>query len=374
MGQPQLDQLLEVSTQFVASAVEPDRWESALGEFSRLFDGAFATFEVIDKSTGRLVDYFGKSNVEITKEYLDHFMPRNPRLHFGMQPTAGKILHDNQFISDREMDRHEFYQVFLRPFDLRYFLCVNAYQTDSHVCAFTVQRNGNKGPVSTDDLAMLHSLRPALSRSAEIHVTHGRRLARQAGLEAALHCMTDGVILIDSGGSVVDMNDAATEITRREDGISIFRGQVVLSQAHANSKLRKLLGDLIRAGVAADVPASMAVQRRSQLPPYHLRAHWLGREARTWTGRPVIALFAHDPCHKAAMDAGLLGEAFGLSPAEANLAIAIEAGVTVEAYARTGGVSVATIRTQLQKAMQKLGVQRQLDLARSISAFRGDLR
>ena len=74
------------------------------------------------------------------------------------------------------------------------------------------------------------------------------------------------------------------------------------------------------------------------------------------------------------MDAGLLGEAFGLSPAEANLAIAIEAGVTVEAYARTGGVSVATIRTQLQKAMQKLGVQRQLDLARSISAFRGDLR
>jgi DNA-binding CsgD family transcriptional regulator len=60
---------------------------------------------------------------------------------------------------------------------------------------------------------------------------------------------------------------------------------------------------------------------------------------------------------------------YGLTQAEAEVAVAIAHGLTLSDVARMRGVSSGTTRNQVKSLFQKLGVKRQLELARKIEPF-----
>jgi DNA-binding CsgD family transcriptional regulator len=53
---------------------------------------------------------------------------------------------------------------------------------------------------------------------------------------------------------------------------------------------------------------------------------------------------------------------FGLTPAEANIALGIARGETLASLATSRGISIATARTQLKQVFAKLGAHRQSQL------------
>ncbi|MGZ5183829.1 MAG: helix-turn-helix transcriptional regulator, partial [Caldimonas sp.] len=57
---------------------------------------------------------------------------------------------------------------------------------------------------------------------------------------------------------------------------------------------------------------------------------------------------------------------FDFTNAEANLASALVSGVTVEQYAQSRGVTIGTVRTQLNQVLSKSGAHRQADLVRRV--------
>jgi DNA-binding CsgD family transcriptional regulator len=59
---------------------------------------------------------------------------------------------------------------------------------------------------------------------------------------------------------------------------------------------------------------------------------------------------------------------FGLTPAEARLAIGLCDGESVNDYAARQGISTGTARIQLKSTFSKLGVNRQPDLVRLIGS------
>lgn len=65
------------------------------------------------------------------------------------------------------------------------------------------------------------------------------------------------------------------------------------------------------------------------------------------------------------------GTDFQLTRAELEVARAVAEGLRTEAIARLRGTSVNTVRNQIKAAMEKCGVSRQLDLARSIRSLDG---
>jgi DNA-binding CsgD family transcriptional regulator len=62
----------------------------------------------------------------------------------------------------------------------------------------------------------------------------------------------------------------------------------------------------------------------------------------------------------------ILAQRFGLTVAEAEVAVAVHDGQTLDAIADRRGVSIHTVRHQVKAAMAKLGVRRQTDLVREI--------
>jgi DNA-binding CsgD family transcriptional regulator len=75
-----------------------------------------------------------------------------------------------------------------------------------------------------------------------------------------------------------------------------------------------------------------------------------------------VAIWIVDTESPAIANQRLLATLFGLSPAEARLALGLVAGHTPEECARRGGVGVATVRSQLHNIYVKTGTRRQAEL------------
>ena len=78
--------------------------------------------------------------------------------------------------------------------------------------------------------------------------------------------------------------------------------------------------------------------------------------------RPAVIVCVNDPEAGAQISEEMLRALFGLTRAEARVAIAITQGETSRQVAATLGVSVHTVRNQLQSVLEKTGASRQSEL------------
>lgn len=138
-------------------------------------------------------------------------------------------------------------------------------------------------------------------------------------------------------------------------------------------------------GCLTATPRSLSLQVRKAIQGACLNSRVAGLRianstAPFWLGlifTPLLTGTAGSPCHAAVwiIDAGspgsgnerLLCTLFGLSPAEARLALGLVAGQTAEEYSRQAGVAIATVRSQLHSIFAKTETRRQAALVALLS-------
>jgi DNA-binding CsgD family transcriptional regulator len=79
-----------------------------------------------------------------------------------------------------------------------------------------------------------------------------------------------------------------------------------------------------------------------------------------------VAIFVSDPDLRESASQQILGELFGLTPAEANLAILLARGLSLREASATQHISLHTSRAQLKSVFAKTGVSRQAELVRLV--------
>lgn len=204
-------------------------------------------------------------------------------------------------------------------------------------------------------------------------VTRRRSSARDA-LERTLHCLADGVALLRADATVVFANDSFHAIARRDDGIGLKKGAVAFADAAARKKFNGAIGAALRsrAGTSDRAPATdFIVARAARGPPYLASVRTLpGQRDRPHQGRAVAMVFVRDPAVRGSADATALRDLFGLTDAEAALALALQTGVTPTAYARARRLSLNTVYTHLRRLREKTGSSRLHELIAKFDALR----
>jgi len=79
----------------------------------------------------------------------------------------------------------------------------------------------------------------------------------------------------------------------------------------------------------------------------------------------------HDPAHTTPPQPATLRDAFGLSRAETELALALLEGQTLAEYAACRGVSLPTVKSQLRSLFARTDSTRQAVLVRLLAGFGG---
>jgi DNA-binding CsgD family transcriptional regulator/PAS domain-containing protein len=370
MAAPKFDELLGIAFNFNDAVLSQNTWQTALQDLADAFGGSFATFEVIDKKTRTHVQHHDSSELEVQTEYLKHFMPINPRYAFGFRPDAPNIMHDAQFMSEQDMNRNEFYMDFLRPHDLRYFLAYKAYETHTHIGVFTIQKSKKSKPPSEEDLQAFNQLAPSFSRVADSQFEYGHLFASMRNLENVIDGMEDGVLVLDANGTVGQMNSAADRIVRLNDGISISSGKIVCGDAEKNEKLAQLIHLLSNNASLAVSEKILLIQRNSNSHPYQIRIQRsTGCQHDQLAPSGALIMFIRDPDQVVELDVLALIDSFGLTPAEASIAILITKGQAANEISISLKVSVPTVRSHIQRIMQKMGVTRQIDVVRILTRY-----
>lgn len=83
----------------------------------------------------------------------------------------------------------------------------------------------------------------------------------------------------------------------------------------------------------------------------------------------AVLMFIIDPANKAGIPDTWLMDAYGLTAAEAKVALAISSGLSIPETAHQLRVSPNTIKTQLRNVFAKSGINRQTELARLIASI-----
>jgi len=96
---------------------------------------------------------------------------------------------------------------------------------------------------------------------------HNRRRRDSVAL-GALDQLCAGVIIADSGGQVIEMNQAAGSILRLEDGLNVRNGRLRAQRAFETAKIAKLIGGATSDATSGAAAGRMLVGRSDGLPPY----------------------------------------------------------------------------------------------------------
>ena len=192
-------------------------------------------------------------------------------------------------------------------------------------------------------------------------------------LARALDWCADGVALVEVDCTVSHANRAFASIARARDGIGTRKGVVEIADLQMRARLAAALGAMLREHEPAggSEPIDFQLPGPSGAPAYIISIRPLLGAMPHDAKRPVAVLFVRDRDVRGAGDARMLRDLFGLTTAEANLALALQRGVSPNDYARAHRISINTVYTRLRRIKEKTACQRLPELICRLAELRG---
>lgn len=187
---------------------------------------------------------------------------------------------------------------------------------------------------------------------------------------AALECLDLAIFLVGLDLTVFHVNRAATELIFHCDGLDVIGSRLICSRASDTAKVRQL----VQAPPDAAGGASggiVDVRRTSGHRPLSMSV-WPISLPPTWQAPFAIrAIVAVSDAEKATGTAGgRIRQLYGLTAAETRVAESLLDHERLADVAASLGISLATVRTLLQRVFDKTDTHRQTELVRLMLAHR----
>jgi DNA-binding CsgD family transcriptional regulator len=146
------------------------------------------------------------------------------------------------------------------------------------------------------------------------------------------------------------------------DGLMMRGKRVAATDRDSDLRLQSLIGAVLSSTETAYGSSSVWLQRESKLP---LAVHLvrLGEEARPALKAAHLLLVAFDPERCQPLTPNMLIDLFGLTPAEASIALGIASGWHLAEIAAARRVKIGTVRVYSKTAFRKTGTRGQAELA-----------
>lgn len=271
----------------------------------------------------------------------------------------GGVGTDWDFISEREMDRHPYYQDWLRPFGLKWFsgIFIRGYaeewvlslQKPLGSAAFTEMDMQNYRRLA-DELATTVSMCQFIDDLRNQSVLEGFRASGKAA------------IVVNRHGKPIGMTAAAERMLSAGD-VTITQAEIRCRDRSCNVQLTNALSAVRRGLLRSHVHIYV---RRNDLPPLIMTII----PAPPAIANLILACHAYillsDPAAPRASPALHFASAFGLTGQEADVAALLAKGLGLREIGVETGISYETVRTYIRRLFAKTGVNSQKDLVSTL--------
>ncbi|MBR0869834.1 helix-turn-helix transcriptional regulator [Bradyrhizobium tropiciagri] len=349
------------------AAAENELWADALtavadlthSEGGILFGQSFTAQKIY-------FDFNGRLDETCNRAYQERHM-RNPWSAYMERQPVGRLVSSDQAIEVAELRKSAFYDEVLRPQGIAHNGMMALAAKEDFRAAFNMCRSERDGPHDDEEQRLLEWLSPHLCRSVTLGFRIDGYLAMQHAAFDVLERLSDGVIVLDRRLRVSFANAAA----RRFAAEGLLRLQQAVATYSISHSQR--LAELMRSAQQGSAGGTMSLPHNADgrlltILATSVRSKDLGRLSDAGVKDAAVLLFVIDPAARRAIPLAQLMDAYGLTQAEARVALAASSGNTIVETAQLLKLSPNTIKTHLRRVFAKTATARQAELAGLIAA------
>ncbi len=286
---------------------------------------------------------------------------------FSMDPfvglPVGRVVTIDEMI-DTSWIGGEFYKAFLEPNQIRFIMGADIVTEGGADCRLRITRPAGEEDFSAGEKALCQALVPHLKRAVTLHSRMDLIETERLLYATTMDRMLVGTVVFDEKGLVMRTNRVADALLAEKDGLRIVQNALHAEFPVEDRELQRLIKlALTSPGTTPAVPEAMSLTRRSGraslgvlVRPVPLGAWSEDRH------RPTAVAFIRDPDRKSQLSHEMIRHLFGLTSAEAMLALLLANGLTLDEAAAELKIRKNTIRAHLRSIFAKTGIRRQTTL------------
>jgi DNA-binding CsgD family transcriptional regulator/PAS domain-containing protein len=320
----------------------------------------------------------GRLPEEPSSIFREHYA-WNPWTAAVTQAPFGKAVSANSLIEPGSIQKTAFYADVLAPWGHADIIDINhqSLAIDGSVGGFGFCLSPRDAAQADERVRRLDPLSPHLCRAFEASLLLGAQADGIRPLSVILELMPNAALLLDGRGRITHANAAAEQLLRQSDGIAfdaLGSVQLVSPLASERNALARALKEALDVAGGLDMSLSepVRISRPSGAASLLVLAVPLPRSTFAFwelvaPARTLVVIV--DPSAKSRATAASLQAAYGLTAAEARVALLLASGINGAQMPAMLGVTSATIKTHLRRCFEKTGAHSQAELSRLFTMF-----
>lgn len=365
-------QFLEVVDAFGDAALDGEGWYQALerlaaltgsshGQLIGLGTEAAAPFNVwtVDPDVPREFCELGYASPEL-----------NPRVRAGIAAPELTVLADRDFITPEAARAQESYR-WARSRGLSFICLSPLIKAGDMVIGLAVTRSETDGHVSVAEKRLFGGLALHVRSAVRFRMLFEQQMAQL--LLGTMEQLSHAAFACDVTGRVTVMTPAAEAIIRSGRHLAVKRGRLLAEHPEDARVLTHALAAAAAPVAVSAAPLLTSVVLKSPAAPTEFLLADVIRlplRALSFEQAPRVLVVVRGSENSLRGLTDTLRTAFGLTPAEADVALMLAEGHSPEQIAGRREVSAGTVRIQVKKVYQKLGVSRQAELVARLRPVR----
>lgn len=349
------------------ATMDDGQWPDLLCQIADACRMENAALVVIDPASSFSSVLSPRSDPQVAEAYNDYWWQHDPTTEIASKSAVGRIT----TLGDTGKDRFlasAFHNEFWCHSGLgAERLAANLFASNDAFASLVLQPSARRDTISTDAYKTAEFLIPHLARALTISHRFRHQDLELAALNQSLRPDHAGLIVVDQKGHCLHADDAAENLMRGGGVLKLENGAVRLLDDKAGARYEAVLQSLAKSrfGCSSDQPIRLI--HGSDKPLLELEIQPFQAGIGNPLGRQAVAklVFRKRGISRSAR-LHSLQERFGLTPAEAALAIEMLKGDGRSAAANRCGISINTARTHLTRIFEKTGVNRQAELIRVV--------
>lgn len=311
--------------------------------------------------------YRGVRNEEVEEDYFRHYHHRDERVPRLWQLPDSRLVHVADLYTEQEKKTSPAYNEALPRGGYRNGLNVRLDGPDGTRMTWTFADPSQPGGWETRQIERIEGLIPHVRKFVQLRQALSSSQALNSSLSDLLDNDRAGVIQLDRDGRILEANDRALKILRRDDGLYDENGALLAWLPVDNARLQELLAGALPPLGGQATAGSMTIRRFGDTRRLMLTINPVPVPALDFGARRVAALvLLMEPGGRPRLDAKVVGDVLGLTAAESRVAVMLSEGMTAPDIATTTGRQPSTVNTLIQRTYRKLGISRQTELARLV--------
>jgi DNA-binding CsgD family transcriptional regulator len=348
------------------AALDWHAWPAALNGLADVVKASAAQFGSYNAVTHSLQTVMPRIDPDYAKSFVEYWASRNTVWQQSSVVPVGQVMRPEMFFAPGGWQRTDFFNEWYRPQRFDSLIGTNLLVEGPVSTVVSILR---KEPFTRAEIELFSFLIPHLQRAMQLQLRLAVLEDKQNGSAEALDRLPQGVLLVDGAAKVRFANRAAEEMLADGGALRIAGGVVHAARTDETCALHKAIACCVDTAAHGAEAASgrVRVSRGAGRRPLRVLVIPLRPQA-PWTRlyQPSAILFINDPERDVAIRSDHLRDEFGLTRAEAALALEILAGQGLQVAADRLQITLTTARTHLAHVFEKTGTSRQAELVRLI--------